>query len=156
MISIILPLHNYPGRGVKEYTGQFWKCSSSDIVMYHWWKFLCWHFRHRRMCTNPMPEWWIVHQSSQWTTVHVFPGIWGLIVKQVHHHFIIDYIQIPIWKVKLLSGIIFSEINECIPDPCQNKATCTNLVNDYNCTCVLGFNGTNCENSMSHYMSCLF
>ena len=59
------------------------------------------------------------------------------------------YIQIPTCKVKFLTGIIFSDINECIPDPCQNGGSCTDVVNDYNCTCVLGFNGTNCENSTS-------
>ena len=40
-----------------------------------------------------------------------------------------------------------ADINECLPGPCQNNGTCTDLLNDYNCSCVPGFNGTNCENS---------
>lgn len=39
------------------------------------------------------------------------------------------------------------DINDCQPQPCQNNGTCTDLVNDYQCDCVAGFNGTNCENS---------
>lgn len=40
-----------------------------------------------------------------------------------------------------------TDIDDCIPVPCQNNGTCTDLVNDYHCDCVLGFNGTDCENS---------
>lgn len=43
-----------------------------------------------------------------------------------------------------------TDINDCMPDICQNNGTCKDLVNDYKCNCVLGFNGTNCENS-KHY-----
>lgn len=40
-----------------------------------------------------------------------------------------------------------TDIDDCLPNPCQNNATCTDLVNDYQCNCVSGFNGTTCENS---------
>ena len=38
-----------------------------------------------------------------------------------------------------------TDINECISDPCVNGASCTDLVDMFNCTCVDGFNGTTCE-----------
>ena len=54
----------------------------------------------------------------------------------------------------LLSSILtmsfFSlDTDDCYPNPCLNKGTCTDGVNDYNCTCVPGFVGKNCSNSKS-------
>lgn len=43
--------------------------------------------------------------------------------------------------------LIQTDIDDCLPYPCQNNGTCTDLVNDYHCDCVAGFNGKNCENS---------
>lgn len=43
--------------------------------------------------------------------------------------------------------LIHTDIDDCLPYPCQNNGTCTDLVNDYHCDCVAGFNGRNCENS---------
>jgi hypothetical protein len=42
------------------------------------------------------------------------------------------------------------DINECSPDPCLNGGSCEDLVNGYECTCVTGYNGTNCENSIDN------
>ena len=39
------------------------------------------------------------------------------------------------------------DINDCQSESCQNNGTCRDLVNDYRCDCVAGFNGTNCDNS---------
>lgn len=41
----------------------------------------------------------------------------------------------------------YTDINDCQPDFCENNGTCIDLVNDYRCDCVAGFNGTICENS---------
>ena len=34
-----------------------------------------------------------------------------------------------------------TNINECNANPCQNNATCTDLLNGYNCSCLPGFTG---------------
>ncbi len=44
--------------------------------------------------------------------------------------------------------IYIPDIDDCIPDPCENGATCVDLVNDFNCTCVLGWENKTCGNSM--------
>ena len=41
------------------------------------------------------------------------------------------------------------DTDDCYPNPCLNNGTCTDGVNDYNCTCVPGFVGKNCSNSKS-------
>ena len=41
--------------------------------------------------------------------------------------------------------IKYTDINECASGPCQNGATCNDLLNRYECNCAPGFNGTNCE-----------
>lgn len=48
-----------------------------------------------------------------------------------------------------LNKVLFQhiDIDDCLPGPCRNHGTCTDLVNDYQCDCVAGFNGKNCENS---------
>ena len=41
----------------------------------------------------------------------------------------------------------FIDIDDCQSQPCQNNGSCQDRVDDYTCDCVVGFNGTNCENS---------
>ena len=43
--------------------------------------------------------------------------------------------------------LLSTDINDCIPDPCQNGATCKDLVGSYRCDCVAGYTGSNCETS---------
>ena len=38
-----------------------------------------------------------------------------------------------------------ADINECLSNPCNNSGNCTDLVNQYACSCVAGYTGTNCE-----------
>ncbi|MCP3664211.1 MAG: calcium-binding EGF-like domain-containing protein [Gammaproteobacteria bacterium] len=37
------------------------------------------------------------------------------------------------------------EIDECDSSPCQNGATCNQMVNHYSCTCAAGYTGDHCE-----------
>ena len=39
-----------------------------------------------------------------------------------------------------------ADINECLWNPCSNNGNCTDLVNQYTCSCVAGYTGINCEN----------
>lgn len=41
--------------------------------------------------------------------------------------------------------LFYIDIDECASEPCQNNATCTQFLNGYNCTCVDGYTGDNCE-----------
>ena len=52
---------------------------------------------------------------------------------------------------KILLLYILTEINECDSHPCMNDATCNDEVNAFNCTCVGGYEGVNCENGMPYY-----
>ena len=74
IVSIIIPFHNYPSEDSRIY---WWNLSGPDTVIYHWWNFLSWHFRHRRVCIYPMSEWWIVHRSGQWIQLYMFCRVYG-------------------------------------------------------------------------------
>ena len=42
-------------------------------------------------------------------------------------------------------NVLLTDTNECGSNPCMNDATCHDEVNAYNCTCVEGYTGYNCE-----------
>ena len=42
--------------------------------------------------------------------------------------------------------LISLEINECDSSPCQNGATCSNLIGQFVCKCLPGYDGVFCEN----------
>lgn len=41
--------------------------------------------------------------------------------------------------------ILLSDVNECASNPCHHGGMCTDLVNGYICTCVVGYAGVNCK-----------
>ena len=43
-----------------------------------------------------------------------------------------------------------TEINECESQPCYPFGNCTDLVADYNCTCLPGFYSDNSSNQICH------
>ena len=53
-------------------------------------------------------------------------------------------------------SILISDINECAPAPCQNGATCVDLVGSYRCDCKSGYSGNNCETGEKSLMGLFF
>ena len=51
------------------------------------------------------------------------------------------------WDRWYLNFCLFLDIDDCSPNPCQNGGTCEDLVNGFNCQCVPGFVGKQCDNS---------
>ena len=55
------------------------------------------------------------------------------------------------WKSHALAQLFeipFTDVNECTeqtPHPCLNGATCRNQNGDYDCDCVEGWTGKNCD-----------
>ena len=43
---------------------------------------------------------------------------------------------------------LFTDIDECLSQPCQNAGNCTDFVNGFECTCVSGYTGLLCETGM--------
>ena len=37
------------------------------------------------------------------------------------------------------------DINECETNPCANGGTCRNTYGNFNCTCLVGYTGAQCE-----------
>jgi Notch-like protein len=50
------------------------------------------------------------------------------------------------------------DIDECLNSPCQNGGTCVNSAGSYTCTCLAGYEGTNCETNIDdcHPNPCLY
>ena len=45
----------------------------------------------------------------------------------------------------VLLCFIFSEIDECASNPCQNGGICTDHIAIYSCECPFGYTGHSCE-----------
>ena len=41
------------------------------------------------------------------------------------------------------------DIDDCTPNPCENGGKCVDGVDDYECDCVAGFTGDDCEDGMN-------
>ena len=54
-----------------------------------------------------------------------------------------------------LSQSFSKDIDDCADGPCQNGGNCTDAVNDYNCSCVVGYTGKNCSIGKPHNTSIL-
>ena len=59
--------------------------------------------------------------------------------------FSFDSKNATIQPLKNLSKNLFSDVNECESEPCQNGATCVDGINAYTCECVKGYTGHDCE-----------
>lgn len=40
---------------------------------------------------------------------------------------------------------MFSDVDECSSNPCQNGGTCEDGINQYSCVCAAGYQGVNCQ-----------
>ena len=47
------------------------------------------------------------------------------------------------------------DIDECSPNPCENGGNCTDGINDFKCTCRIGFIDKNCSTSKNGNCSVL-
>lgn len=60
------------------------------------------------------------------------------------------YLNLFLSKFSNVNLIIFSaDIDECLSNPCQNGATCSDAIDFYNCSCKPGHDGIHCENGKS-------
>ena len=42
---------------------------------------------------------------------------------------------------------MFSDVDDCVPNPCENGGTCTDGINIFTCACMTGYSGKNCQTS---------
>ena len=56
--------------------------------------------------------------------------------------------MIPLLYDQFLSKLHFSDIDECLADPCQNGGVCVDGVNEYSCDCLDGYSGVHCETGL--------
>ena len=88
---------------------------------------------------------WIVEESYER----------GSITFVVIMDFFLGQMMNPIYEILLITVfvtkyLIFSDINECSSNPCQNSGICVDEIGDYQCTCSTGFTGKSCEISEYH------
>ena len=41
--------------------------------------------------------------------------------------------------------LFHADIDDCADQPCLNRGTCNDGVNDYTCVCIDGYTGKNCS-----------
>ena len=44
---------------------------------------------------------------------------------------------------------LFADANECDVSPCVNAISCKNLIGNYECTCLPGWDGKNCDRNLN-------
>ena len=66
----------------------------------------------------------------------VNPVIWILACIKIGSTRVLKFVTNP---------VCVSVFDECISSPCKNSGTCYDLLNDYRCECIPGWEGKNCE-----------
>ena len=51
-----------------------------------------------------------------------------------------------------IDWILFTDIDDCVGQPCQNGASCVDGIAGYSCKCRPGYSGTHCEQGVYMYM----
>ena len=49
------------------------------------------------------------------------------------------------------TSFLFTDIDECVSNPCVNGGTCTDEVNGYTCACAAGWQGADCDQGKPYY-----
>ena len=60
--------------------------------------------------------------------------------------------QLILDKIRLdtfLDIMLVTDVDECVPNPCLNGASCADGVLSFTCVCPVGYTGTNCETGLS-------
>ena len=47
--------------------------------------------------------------------------------------------------IPFANGTFRIDIDDCESDPCQDRGTCVDKLDDYNCTCKPAWKGKNCD-----------
>ena len=63
----------------------------------------------------------------------------------------VDYTFVSMYDIIKTVHSFQTDVNECASNPCQNSLSCTNLINDYRCTCKTGYTGKQCEINIGMY-----
>ena len=77
---------------------------------------------------------------------YVYEFIFQILNTEIHyryHNVTVSSVQF-VWKVVVLFVV---DVDDCMPNPCENGGNCTDGINGYNCTCAPGYTGVNCETS---------
>ena len=88
---------------------------------------------------------WTVTWITQWIP-HVDQKLFIQILLSIFNAVHLPHLYFFVNESLNLFHIYFLETDECVSIPCLNDGTCTDLFNDYNCTCATGYIGRNCEN----------
>jgi len=72
---------------------------------------------------------------------------WGVSVHVVHGVSLIEGVPCPSITdiISVIISTTLSETDECLSQPCQHGAHCTDLIDGYKCSCMPGLEGANCE-----------
>ena len=66
----------------------------------------------------------------------------GTIAYKYHFHVLLSFL---FSYTNINNKSLIPDIDECGSTPCQNGGSCTDGVNGYECSCVLGYTGVHCE-----------